>query len=199
MQSIDILPHVQDLRAYARQLCRHADKAEDLLQETLARALSKIDLYDPSGSFRGWLCTIMKNLFLDAERRRIRWPSCSYAEQDHGGLVVTLPNQTDRLVMKELRAAFEALPDAHRAVLVAVVVDGLSYEQAADRLGVPVGTVRSRLFRARSTLMEQIDPPASEGGRALASGAPASQSSSPLPVRSGRPVQKLSRRAANLG
>lgn len=158
MQSSDILPHVHDLRAYARQLCRHADRAEDLLQETLARALAKFHLYDPSGSFRGWLCTIMKNLFLDAERRRIRWPSCSYVEQDHGAVSVTPPNQTDSLIMKELRQAFEGLPAAHRAVLAAVVVDGLSYEDAAARLGVPVGTVRSRLFRARSALMEQLDP-----------------------------------------
>ena len=179
MQATELLPHVHDLRAYARQLCRHADRAEDLLQETIARALAKIDLYDPSGSFRGWLCTIMKNLFLDAERRRVRWPSCSYVEHDHGGLVVTPPNQTDALVMKELRTAFDNLPAAHRAVLVAVVVDGLSYEAAADRLGVPVGTIRSRLFRARSAMIEQIDP----GERLTASAPPRPRSEPGAPRR----------------
>ena len=75
MTAEDIVAHVPELRRYAWQLTRDNIHADDLLQETLTRALGKLDLYDPSGSFKGWLCTIMKNLFLDDRRRRQKWPS----------------------------------------------------------------------------------------------------------------------------
>src|SRR5258707_800875 len=158
MTADDIVLHVPELRRYARQLTRDNNAADDLLQETVTRALNKLHLYDPSGSFKGWLCTIMKNLFLDDRRRRQKWPSCSFVEQEHGATRFKKPEQLDRLVLKELRGAIERLPEAQRAVLIGVVAHGWSYEQASERLGVAIGTVRSRLFRARTALLEMLDP-----------------------------------------
>jgi RNA polymerase sigma-70 factor (ECF subfamily) len=159
MTADDIVLHVPELRRYARQLTRDNIAADDLLQETLTRALNKLHLYDPSGSFKGWLCTIMKNLFLDDRRRRQKWPACSFIEQEHGAARFCRPEQIDRLILKELRGAIQQLPEAQRAVLVGVVAHGWSYEQASERLGVAIGTVRSRLFRARSALLQMLDPP----------------------------------------
>jgi RNA polymerase sigma-70 factor (ECF subfamily) len=165
MTADDIVLHVPELRRYARQLTRDNVAADDLLQETLTRALNKLHLYDPSGSFKGWLCTIMKNLFLDDRRRRQKWPSCSFVEQEHGAARFRKPEQIDRLVLKELRGAIERLPEAQRAVLIGVVAHGWSYEQASERLGVAIGTVRSRLFRARTALLEMLDPQAAGAAR----------------------------------
>jgi RNA polymerase sigma-70 factor, ECF subfamily len=165
MNADDIVLHVPELRRYARQLTRDNTAADDLLQETLTRALNKLHLYDPSGSFKGWLCTIMKNLFLDDRRRRQKWPSCSFIEQEHGAARFCRPEQIDRLILKELRGAIQQLPEAQRAVLIGVVAHGWSYEQASERLGVAIGTVRSRLFRARSALLQMLDPPDATRGR----------------------------------
>src|SRR5260221_4164827 len=158
MTADDIVLHVPELRRYARQLTRDNNAADDLIQEPLTRALNKLHPYNPSGSFKGWLCTIMKNLFLDDRRRRQKWPSCSFIEQEHGATRFKKPEQLDRLVLKELRGAIQMLPEAQRAVLVGVVAHGWSYEQASERLGVAIGTVRSRLFRARTALLEMLDP-----------------------------------------
>lgn len=165
MSAEDIVMHVPELRRYARQLTRDNVQADDLLQETLTRALGKLDLYDPSGSFKGWLCTIMKNLFLDDRRRRQKWPTSSFVEQEHGNARFAKPEQVDRLVLKELKGAIGRLPEAQREVLMGVVANGWSYEEAAERLGIAIGTVRSRLFRARSALMEMLDPTAPEKAR----------------------------------
>jgi RNA polymerase sigma-70 factor (ECF subfamily) len=165
MTADDIVLQVPELRRYARQLTRDNTAADDLLQETLTRALNKLHLYDPSGSFKGWLCTIMKNLFLDDRRRRQKWPACSFIEQEHGAARFCRPEQIDRLILKELRGAIQQLPEAQRAVLVGVVAHGWSYEQASERLGVAIGTIRSRLFRARSALLQMLDPPDAARGR----------------------------------
>lgn len=154
----DIVIHIPELRRYARQLTRDNVHGDDLLQETLTRALRKLHMYDPSGSFKGWLSTIMKNLFLDERRRRQKWPTSSYVEQDHGGSRSIKPPQIDRIVLAELNGAIARLPAAQREVLMGVIADGWSYEEAASRLGVAIGTVRSRLFRARSALMAMLDP-----------------------------------------
>src|SRR5262249_59156643 len=100
-----------------------------------------------------------KNLFLDDRRRRQKWPACSFIEQEHGATRFRKPEQVDRLVLKELKSAIQRLPEAQRAVLIGVVANGWSYEQASERLGVAIGTVRSRLFRARSALLQMLDPP----------------------------------------
>ena len=158
----DLMTHLPNLRRYARRLTHNEDTANDLVQETLARALRHIDRYQPTGSLQGWLITIMKNQFRETQRRRLLDQAAG--GRAWGGLMraalgdrLDAP-QDDHLLLRELGAAIPRLPQVQRDVLVAVCLQGLSYEQASAKLGIPVGTIRSRLFRARGALMELLEP-----------------------------------------
>ena len=152
-----LIQHIPDLRRFARTLEHNKVAADDLVQETLERVLRKLHLYEPSGPFIGWLNTIMRNLFVDRVRRR---------KLSDGPSLDDVPrhepwqreNQIDRLILKELRIAVDRLPVEQRQVLDMVALQGLSYEAAARALGVPLGTIRSRLFRARASLTVKLDP-----------------------------------------
>jgi RNA polymerase sigma-70 factor (ECF subfamily) len=161
-----LIQHIPDLRRFARSLERNRVAADDLVQETLERAIKKMHLYEPSGPFIGWLNTIMRNIFVDRVRRRKLNTATSLDEAPRNEPYQN-ENQVDRLVLKELRVAIDRLPVEQRQVLLMIAVQGLSYEDAAQRLSVPLGTIRSRLFRARANLMLKIDPEGrlSEGRR----------------------------------
>ena len=152
-----LIQHIPDLRRFARSLERNRVAADDLVQETLERALRKMHLYTPSGPFIGWLNTIMRNLFVDRVRRRKLTTGISIDEAPRNEPYQN-ENQIDRLILKELRLAVDKLPVEQRQVLLMIAAQGLSYDDAARRLGVPLGTIRSRLFRARANLMHRIDP-----------------------------------------
>jgi RNA polymerase sigma-70 factor (ECF subfamily) len=152
-----LIQHIPDLRRFARALERNRTAADDLVQETLERAIKKMHLYQPSGPFIGWLNTIMRNIFVDRVRRRKLNASTSLGEAPRNEPYQN-ENQVDRIVLKELRVAVDALPVEQKQVLLMIAVDGLSYDDAARRLGVPLGTIRSRLFRARANLQSRIDP-----------------------------------------
>lgn len=152
-----LIHHIPDLRRFARALERNRVAADDLVQETLERALRKLHLYEPSGPFIGWLTTIMRNLFVDRVRRRKLSAGPSLDETPRHE-PYQRENQIDRLVLKELRIAVGRLPIEQRQVLDMVALQGMSYEAAAERLGVPLGTIRSRLFRARASLLVKLDP-----------------------------------------
>ena len=171
-----LIQHIPDLRRFARALERNRVAADDLVQETLERAIKKMHLYEPSGPFIGWLNTIMRNIFVDRVRRRKLNTAASLGEAPRNEPYQN-ENQVDRIVLKELRMALEALPVEQKQVLMMIAVDGLSYDAAAKRLGVPLGTIRSRLFRARANLQLRIDPEgelaASRHGRAAPEARPA--------------------------
>ncbi|MBV8168882.1 MAG: RNA polymerase sigma factor [Alphaproteobacteria bacterium] len=152
-----LIQHIPDLRRFARSLERNRVAADDLVQETLERAIKKMHLYEPSGPFIGWLNTIMRNIFVDRVRRRKINASTSLEDAPRNEPYQN-ENQVDRLVLKELRVAIDRLPTEQRQVLLMIALQGLSYEDAAQRLGVPLGTIRSRLFRARANLQSKIDP-----------------------------------------
>jgi RNA polymerase sigma-70 factor (ECF subfamily) len=152
-----LIDHIPDLRrlAYALEGARPA--ADDLVQETLVRAWQRLDAYAPTGAFAAWLATIMRHLFIDRTRRRKTRP-----EEPLTLLPPALEPRGPgdpgaRLMLRDLRAAIGTLPRAQRQVLLLVAVRGLSYEDVATHLAVPLGTVRSRLFRARETLMRKLD------------------------------------------
>lgn len=146
------------LRRYAQRLTGNADRASDLVQETAARAVEKhVQFRDVGRSFTSWLCTIMKNLFFDAGRRGRKWPTCSFEETAHASLRSIAPAQVDRVLLDEMFAAIAELPSAQQQVLGLVVFDGLSYEQVSERTGFALGTVRSRLFRARVALARRLN------------------------------------------
>ena len=154
------LPH---LRGYARALTRDAGAADDLVQDALLRAYEKASTYRPGNSLRSWLLSIVHNLFVDQKRR---WASEQKRDArlvDARAPAVAQGEQEQAVYLAEVSARFAALPEDHRAVLSLIGVQGLSYQEAAATLGVPVGTVMSRLHRARAALREP--EAASEPGR----------------------------------
>jgi RNA polymerase sigma-70 factor, ECF subfamily len=166
--AVELMSHLPNLRRYARRLTQNDDMADDLVQETVARALRHLDRYRPTGSLQGWLITIMKNQFRETQRRRLLdRPGSPRDRFARFGLTQLDAPQYDQLLLRELADAIPRLPPFQRDVIVAVCVHGLSYEQASARLGIPVGTIRSRLFRARTALQELLEPfaPSVDGER----------------------------------
>jgi RNA polymerase sigma-70 factor (ECF subfamily) len=156
----EFLDEIEDcvpaLRRYARALTRNADLADDLVQDSLERAIRKRLLWRPSGSLRAWLFTILINVYRNDLRRRRRQPASvpveALAVEPHA-----LAPQPGRLALAELARALDLLPDEQREALLLVVLEGLSYAEAAGALGIPPGTLTSRLARARQTLRRLTD------------------------------------------
>ncbi len=150
------------MRAYARALTRDPVAADDLVQEALLRAYERAATYRAEHALRSWLLAILHNLFIDSKRREgNEQRRNTRIGQLQEGLVA--PAHQEHVVhLREIGARFEGLPEEHRAVLSLIGVQGLSYQEAATTLGVPVGTVMSRLHRARAALRE---PAAAEATR----------------------------------
>lgn len=152
----DLLDQEPHLRRFAVSLMRNRDQADDLVQDCFVRALSKREFFQAGTNLRSWLFTILHNLFIDGQRRgggRMISLAADLSE-DH---VRVEPEQGDRLILKDLAVAIAALPSAQRVVLFLVTIQGFSYQEAASEIGVPVGTVRSRLSRARGILRENLE------------------------------------------
>jgi RNA polymerase sigma-70 factor, ECF subfamily len=146
------------LRRYARALTRSADRADDLVQETLMRAIAKAHLWQTGTDIRAWLFTIMHNQHVNMVRRAMRDGANVDIEQLSSALVaITDPTASRQL--RELENALSRLRDEHREVILLVGLEGLPYEAAAQILDVPVGTVRSRLSRGRDELRVLLDMP----------------------------------------
>lgn len=152
---------LQRLRRFALWLTRDASSADDLVQATVERALSRRAQQAGADSLRPWLFAILYRLFIDTkrrERRHARWLAWFGREEATG-------SDTEAIVLAESGlAAFARLPTEQRALLLLVSVEGLSYKEAAQALDVPIGTVMSRLSRARAALRELAEgntpPPA---------------------------------------
>jgi RNA polymerase sigma-70 factor, ECF subfamily len=149
-----IEPHIPGLRRFACALLRgDRHSADDLVQDCLERALSRWHLRRAEGNLRGWLYTILYNRFLsDQHRRRRRGVHDALLEVAEAGLPGVEGGQDTALEHRDLLRAFATLPEEQRAVLVLIAVEDLSYEEAARVLGVPIGTVMSRLSRGRERL-----------------------------------------------
>jgi RNA polymerase sigma-70 factor, ECF subfamily len=149
------------LRRYARALTRTADRADDLVQDTLVRALAKGHLWQPGTDIRAWLFTIMHNQYVNTVRRQARETATVDVEQVSSTLVATT-DPTSSWQLRELDRALARLPDEQREVVLLVGLEGMAYDSAAQILRVPIGTVRSRLSRGRETLrglMERQEEP----------------------------------------
>jgi RNA polymerase sigma-70 factor, ECF subfamily len=146
------------LRRYARALTRSADRADDLVQETLMRAITKLHLWQTGTDLRAWLFTIMHNQHVNIVRRAMRDGANVDIEQMSAALVATTDPTASRQ-LRELEKALSCLRDEHREVILLVGLEGMSYEAAAQILDVPVGTVRSRLSRGRDALRVLLDMP----------------------------------------
>jgi RNA polymerase sigma-70 factor (ECF subfamily) len=147
---------IPKLRRYARALTRNRDRADDLVQDTLSRALVKEQFWQPGTNLRAWLFTIMHNQNVNNIRRDIRDSSGLDIEQVSATLSATT-DPTARRRMFELERALAQLPLEHQQVILLVGLEGMSYEDTAGILMIPVGTVRSRLSRGRDALRELLD------------------------------------------
>jgi RNA polymerase sigma-70 factor, ECF subfamily len=146
------------LRRYARALTRNADRADDLVQDTLVRAIAKAHLWQPGTDIRAWLFTIMHNQHVNLVRREMREEATVDVDQLSSSLVATT-DPTGARQLRELEQALGCLPEEQRAVILLVGLEGMSYETAAEVLRVPIGTVRSRLSRGREALRVLMSVP----------------------------------------
>lgn len=147
-----VAPHLPSLRRYALVLLRQDEsRAEDLVQDCLLRALSRWHLWKRPDNLRAWLFTIMHNIYVNDVAKAAVRPNVVELTEFTPGLA-TPAGQGDRLVLRDVAAGMEKLPDDQRQVLLLVGLEGFSYEEAADITGVPLGTVMSRLSRGRRRL-----------------------------------------------
>lgn len=169
----DVIALIEPLRRYARALTRDEGRAEDLVQDTLVRAYERQGSFRSGGNLRAWLLAILHNVFVD-ERRRRRAEARRMDEAARTAATALPSDQESRVRLAQIRRAFLALPEEQRAALHLVAVEGLSYQEAAAALGIPVGTLMSRLGRGRAALraFEEGRPDAAGRDRS-APGAPA--------------------------
>ena len=144
------------LRRYARALTRNPDRADDLIQDTLVRALAKQHLWQPDTNLRAWLFTLMHNQNVNSVRRSSREGTAVDVDQISSALVATTDPTASRKLL-ELERALGRLPVEQREAILLVGLEGLAYEEAAAILSVPIGTVRSRLSRGRDSLRLLMD------------------------------------------
>lgn len=149
-----MLAAVPTLRAFAISLSGNADRADDLVQETLLRATASIDSFQPGTNMLAWLFTILRNQFRSEYRKRRR--EVEDADGSYLDSLTSVPEQHGRLEFKELFAALAKLPLGQREALLLVGASGFSYDEAAAICGTPVGTIKSRVNRARTLLAEQL-------------------------------------------
>ncbi len=147
MESAEIVAHIPRLRRYARALAGDGHRADDLVQDTLERALAKFYLWRHGSDLRAWLFTIMHNVFINQLKAR-RELSLDGALED----CLQGAPQSDPLELRDLDAALRQLPLEQREVLLLVGLEQLSYAEVSKALGIPAGTVMSRLSRGRERL-----------------------------------------------
>ena len=153
---LQVEPLIPALRRYARALVRHRSNADDLVQDCLERAVSRWS-QRRDGDVRAWLFAILHNLAIDQFRRsaaQARHVSIDETDEDHFGEAAV---QEQKLMHRDVLNKLARLPEDQRAVLLLVAVEDLSYSDAAKVLGIPVGTVMSRLSRARERLQQLIE------------------------------------------
>jgi RNA polymerase sigma-70 factor (ECF subfamily) len=165
----DALPHpdlvaaIPRLRRYARVLSGDATRADDLVQDTLARAWEKRRLWQAGTDLRAWLFTVMHNVFVNQRalaRRDARNVSIDADDAGEVWQIAVRPNQQLRVEIAEVLASIGRLPVEQREVLLLAAVEELKYEEIAAALDVPIGTVMSRLSRAREKLRQMHAEPA---------------------------------------
>jgi RNA polymerase sigma-70 factor (ECF subfamily) len=149
-----MLAAVPSLRAFGISLSGSVDRADDLVQETLLRAISNIDSFEPGTNMSAWLFTILRNLFRSEYRKRRR--EVEDADGKYADTLKTHPEQHGRVEFEEFRVALAKLPADQREALVLVGASGFSYEEAAAICNCAVGTIKSRVNRARTRLSDLL-------------------------------------------
>jgi RNA polymerase sigma-70 factor (ECF subfamily) len=151
----EIIQHMPHLRGIARLLARDRALAEDLVQETMLRAISHADQFQPGTNLKAWLTTILRNSYFNEKRSQRRL--AEYSSSTAGGSNAARGQQEHRLQMRDLKRAVVKLPAAQREALALVGASGYSYEEAAKMTGCAIGTMKSRVSRARFELQSMLD------------------------------------------
>lgn len=152
---VEVIPH---LRRYALALTRSRHAADDLVQDALLRAMERQGQFQQGTNLRAWAFTIMHNVFVDQVRRSVllkndSWPTSERQPQ-------TVQGEQDACIeLRELQSALDRLPLMQRSLLLLIGLEGFSYEEAAEVTGVAIGTVKSRLSRAREALRRETSDP----------------------------------------
>jgi RNA polymerase sigma-70 factor (ECF subfamily) len=149
-----VLGAVPSLRAFAISLCGNVDRADDLVQETMLRALANIDSFQPGTNMSAWLFTILRNHFRSEYRKRRR--EVEDTDGHYADSLKSQPEQHGKIELREFREALAQLPADQREALILVGASGFSYEEAAHICGCAVGTIKSRVNRARTRLAELL-------------------------------------------
>ncbi len=152
------------LRAFARSLSRNSADADDLVQDTLIKAWTHKEKFEPGTNLRAWLFTILRNTYYTAVVKRRR----EVADEDgkHAARLTAAPSQDWSVAVTAMQAALQRLPPEHREALILVGAAGLTYEEAAEICGCALGTIKSRVNRARARLLRIME--AEDGTDALA-------------------------------
>jgi RNA polymerase sigma factor (sigma-70 family) len=148
----ELMASMKPLRAYAISLTRDVHQAEDLVQETVLKAIRKQESFEAGTNLQAWLFTIQRNMFLSG--RRLAQREVADADGGFAATMISQPDQEDRLAVQDVQTALARLPREQREALLLVSAEGLSYEEAAQVLGIKVGTLKSRVNRARTRLAE---------------------------------------------
>lgn len=162
----ELLPHVGALQTFAYHLTYNQDDADDLVQETYLKAYRFIDKYDEGTNAKAWLFKILKNAYINEYRKRVKQPT----KVDYEEIVAYHDTDDDRIsgysdlreeiflhmMGDEVTSAINSLPIDFRTVILLCDIEGFTYEEIASIIDVPIGTVRSRLFRARNLLKEKL-------------------------------------------
>jgi RNA polymerase sigma-70 factor (ECF subfamily) len=149
-----LLGAIPALRAFAYSLTYNLDRSDDLVQDTLVRAWTKADSFQRGTNLTAWLFTILRNLFYSEQRKRKR--EVEDSDGVHAARLTSLPEQEIRVEMREFQEALDGLPLSQREALVLVGAQSFTYEEAAAICGVAVGTMKSRVSRARGRLIETL-------------------------------------------
>jgi RNA polymerase sigma-70 factor (ECF subfamily) len=159
----DMVRAIPGLRAFAVSLCRNRDRADELVQETLTRAISRISTFEKGTNLDAWLFTILRNNFYnDCRRSRRTWDGI---DSEHAQAITVPLDQLGWDIAEDLRVGLGKLSSAHRDALYLVGASGLSYDEAAAIAKCEVGTMKSRVFRARKMLAAYMARDAGTVGR----------------------------------